>query len=152
MPIGMLVTLDAIFNQVIQNWKNGRTTWVFADEFYLLFRYEYSADFFYKLWKRIRKYNGLVTGVDAKCGRAPPFRWFRERGLWQDNTYVPNPGDIIFFNWDGDGLVDHVGIVEKVENSRVYTIEGNSSNACRQNSYPLGYSKNYGYGILSDFS
>ena len=63
MPIGMLVTLDAIFNRVIQNWKKGKTTWVFADEFYLLFRYEYSADFFYKLWKCIRKYNGLVTGL-----------------------------------------------------------------------------------------
>ena len=63
MPIGMLVTLDAIFNRVIQNWKKGKTTWVFADELYLLFRYQYSADFFYKLWKRIRKYNGLVTGL-----------------------------------------------------------------------------------------
>ena len=63
MPIGMLVTLDAIFNRVIQNWKKGKTTWVFSDEFYLLFRYQYSADFFYKLWKRIRKYNGLVTGL-----------------------------------------------------------------------------------------
>ena len=63
MPIGMLVTLDAIFNRVIQNWKLGNTTWIFCDEFYLLFRYPYSADFFYKLWKRIRKYNGLVTGL-----------------------------------------------------------------------------------------
>ena len=45
MPIGMLVTLDAIFNRVIQNWRKGKTTWVFADEFYLLFRYQYSADF-----------------------------------------------------------------------------------------------------------
>ena len=63
MPIGMLVTLDAIFNRVIQNWKLGKTTWIFCDEFSLLFRYPYSADFFYKLWKRIRKYNGLVTGL-----------------------------------------------------------------------------------------
>lgn len=63
MPIGMLVTLDAIFNRVIQNWKKGKTTWIFCDEFYLLFRYQYSADFFYRLWKRIRKYNGLVTGL-----------------------------------------------------------------------------------------
>lgn len=75
--------------------------------------------------------------------------WFQERGLWQDNTYIPNPGDIIFFNWDGDSLVDHVGIVEKVEGGRVYTIEGNSNNACRQNRYSLGYSGIYGYGILS---
>ena len=55
MPLGMLVTLDAIYNRVIQNWKKGRRTWIFCDEFYILFRYEYSANFFYKLWKRIRK-------------------------------------------------------------------------------------------------
>lgn len=63
MPLGMLVTLDAIYNRVIRNWRQGRTTWIVADEFYLLFRYEYSANFFYKLWKRIRKYNGLITGL-----------------------------------------------------------------------------------------
>lgn len=63
MPLGMLVTLDSIFNRVIQNWKRGKTTWIFADEFYLLFRYQYSADFFYRLYKRIRKYNGFVTGL-----------------------------------------------------------------------------------------
>ena len=63
MPLGMLVTLDAIYNRVIQNSKNGRRTWIYCDEFYLLFKYEYSANFFYKLWKRIRKYNGLITGL-----------------------------------------------------------------------------------------
>lgn len=63
MPLGMLVTLDSIFNRVIQNWKKGKTTWIFADEFYLLFRYQYSADFFYRLYKRIRKYYGFVTGL-----------------------------------------------------------------------------------------
>ena len=63
MPIGMLVTLDAIYNRVIQNWKRGHRTWIFCDEFYILFWYEYSANFFYKLWKRIRKYNGLITGM-----------------------------------------------------------------------------------------
>ena len=63
MPLGMLVTLDSIFNRVIQNWKKGKTTWIFADEFYLLFRYQYSADFFYRLYKRIRKYHGFVTSL-----------------------------------------------------------------------------------------
>ena len=48
---------------MIQNWKKGKTTWVFADEFYLLFRYQYSADFFYRLYKRIRKYHGFVTSL-----------------------------------------------------------------------------------------
>ena len=61
--VGLLVMLDAIYNRVIQNWKKGRRTWIFCDEFYILFRYEYSANFFYKLWKRIREYNGLVTGL-----------------------------------------------------------------------------------------
>ena len=63
MPLGMLVTLDAIFNRVIQNWKKGKRTWIFCDEFYLLFRYPYSAEFFYRLWKRIRKYNGFVNAM-----------------------------------------------------------------------------------------
>lgn len=63
MPIGILVTLDAIFNRMIQNWRKGRTTWIFVDEFYLLFRYQYSAEFFYKLWKRIRKYNGFMNAM-----------------------------------------------------------------------------------------
>ena len=67
MPLGMLVTLDAIYNRVIQNSKNGRRTWIYCDEFYLLFKYEYSANFFYKLWKRIRKYNGLITGLTQNC-------------------------------------------------------------------------------------
>lgn len=72
--------------------------------------------------------------------------WFQERGLWQDNSYEPRPGDIIFFDWDDggqDGSSDHVGIVE---NGRIYTIEGNSGDSCRQNSYPVGYYEIYGYG------
>ena len=60
------------------------------------------------------------------------------------------PGDIIFFDWDSggqDGRADHVGIVERVENGRVYTVEGNSDNdTCRQKSYPIGYYEIYGYG------
>ena len=77
--------------------------------------------------------------------------WFKERGLWQDNSYEPRPGDIIFFDWDDesgqDGLPDHVGIVQKVEDGRVYTVEGNSGDECRQNSYPVGYYEIYGYGV-----
>ena len=60
---------------------------------------------------------------------------------------------IIFFDWDDedeggqDSLSDHVGIVEKVENGRIYTIEGNSGDSCRQKSYPMGYYEILGYGI-----
>ena len=81
--------------------------------------------------------------------------WFKERGLWQDRSYTPSPGDIIFFDWDDpggfsgpqDGVPDHVGIVEKVENGVVYTVEGNSGDSCRQNSYCLGHYEIWGYGI-----
>ena len=99
----------------------------------------------------------IEAGVIPKfAGCVQGSRWFKERGLWQDCSYIPNPGDVIFFNWhdpDGvsgsqDGLPDHVGIVERVENGRVYTVEGNSGDKCCQRSYPVGYYEIYGYGVL----
>lgn len=90
---------------------------------------------------------GVVPKFAACASQGVP--WFKERGLWQDNSYEPRPGDIIFFDWDDggqDGSSDHVGIVEKVENGRVYTVEGNSGDSVRQNSYPIGYYEIYGYG------
>lgn len=90
---------------------------------------------------------GVIPKFAACASQGVP--WFQERGLWQDNSYEPRPGDIIFFDWDDggqDGSSDHVGIVEKVENGRIYTIEGNSGDSCRQNSYPVGYYEIYGYG------
>lgn len=74
--------------------------------------------------------------------------WFKERGQWQDGSYTPSAGEIIFFDWEGDGIADHVGIVEKVETDRVYTIEGNSDNVCKQRSYVVGSSVICGYGIF----
>lgn len=74
--------------------------------------------------------------------------------LWQDGSFEPSAGQIIFFDWDNkgssgpqDGQSDHVGIVEKCENGIVYTIEGNSGDSCRQNQYPVGYYEILGYGI-----
>ena len=63
MPIGMLVTLDAIFNRVIQNWKKGKPHGYLPMSFICCFATSTAPIFFYKLWKRIRKYNGLVTGL-----------------------------------------------------------------------------------------
>ena len=73
--------------------------------------------------------------------------WFKGKGQWQDRNYEPQAGDIIFFDWGNDGSIDHVGIVEKCENGTVYTVEGNSGDACRQQSYPVGSSSIYGYGV-----
>ncbi|NBI73244.1 CHAP domain-containing protein [Clostridiaceae bacterium] len=72
--------------------------------------------------------------------------WFKGKGQWQDKNYEPQAGDIIFFDWGNDGSIDHVGIVEKCENGTVYIVEGNSGDACRQQSYPVGSSSIYGYG------
>jgi type IV secretory pathway VirB4 component len=63
LPVGMLVVLDSIFNRVIRNRERGRATWIFIDEIYLLFSQEYSTNFLFTLWKRVRKYNAACTGI-----------------------------------------------------------------------------------------
>ena len=80
-------------------------------------------------------------------GVLPFIDWFRERGQWQDRDYEPIPGDIIFFDWEGDGIADHVGIVEKVDGDFVYTIEGNTDDQCLENRYYLRSSPICGFGL-----
>ena len=94
----------------------------------------------------------IDTGVIPKFAScANGVSWFQQRGQWADNTAEPTPGMIIFFDWDDesgqDGQPDHVGIVARVENGRVYTIEGNSGDACKEKSYLVGYYEILGYGI-----
>ncbi|MCR4722689.1 MAG: CHAP domain-containing protein [Eubacteriales bacterium] len=92
----------------------------------------------------IPKYAGCVRGTN----------WFKQRGQWADNSIDPSPGMIIFFDWDHkggsgsqDGRADHTGIVEKVENGYVYTVEGNTTDSCAERRYPVGYYEILGYGI-----
>lgn len=89
----------------------------------------------------VLKFSGCGTGV----------QWFQSRGLWLPGSTTPEPGMLIFFKWySSDALIaDHVGIVERVENGRVYTIEGNSNDMVRRNSYPVGYGEIKGYGVLT---
>lgn len=75
--------------------------------------------------------------------------WFRAKNQWLPGSATPKPGNIIFFDWEYDGLDgngDHTGIVEKVENGTVYTIEGNSGDAVRQKQYAIGHREILGYG------
>lgn len=78
--------------------------------------------------------------------------WFKTCGLWKDRGFSPKPGDIIFFDWANDttgsrdNSADHVGIVEKVDNGRVYTIEGNSSDSCCRRDYDINSLDILGYG------
>lgn len=89
-------------------------------------------------------------------------QWFKDRNRWQEPIYtnaqgqtvpyIPAPGDIIYFDWDRegegqDGIPDHVGIIEKVEDGRVYTVEGNSSDGVRNNSWAIGWLEFFGFGI-----
>ena len=93
----------------------------------------------------IPKYAGCVNGV----------QWFRDRDQWIDGNEEPVPGMIVFFDWDDpdgsagpqDGESDHTGIVERVEDGVVYTVEGNSGDSCRENHYPVGYYEILGYGV-----
>ena len=63
LPVGMLVVLDSIFNRIIRNRGLKRNTWIYIDEIYLLFQHEYSANFLFTLWKRMRKYQACGTGI-----------------------------------------------------------------------------------------
>ncbi len=85
----------------------------------------------------IPKFAGVGTGIN----------WFQNRGQWQGRGYHPKPGDIIFFDWDGDGYGNHVGIVENSDETYVYTIEGNSGDRCKRRTYFITSSMILGYGI-----
>ena len=76
--------------------------------------------------------------------------WFQSRGQWGARGYENiAPGDAIFFDWDGDGTADHVGLVIGTDGSRVYTVEGNSGDACKIKSYPADYACIKGYGLMN---
>ena len=76
--------------------------------------------------------------------------WFQSHGQWGARGYNNlAPGDAIFFDWDLDGTADHVGIVIGTDGSRVYTVEGNSGDACKIKSYDLNYQSIKGYGLMN---
>lgn len=68
LPLGMLVILESIYNRVIQNWRAGRRTWVFVDEFSIFFRYPFATNFFLRMWKQVRKRSGYMTGITQNVG------------------------------------------------------------------------------------
>ena len=89
----------------------------------------------------------LDAGILPKELNVIPYvEWFRERDQWQYIDDEPSPSDLIFYDWESDGLADHVGIVERVEDGIVYSIEGNAGDACIENSHYLATAPIYGYG------
>lgn len=74
--------------------------------------------------------------------------WFQTQGKWKSGGSVPTPGTIIFFDWDHDGASDHVGIVENCDGTTVHTVEGNSGDRVKQNSYSINSPSILGYGFV----
>lgn len=73
--------------------------------------------------------------------------WFQSRGQWADRNFEPTPGCLIFYDWESDGEIDHVGIVENCEGGLVHTVEGNAGDICARCAYWVGSSVIVGYGI-----
>ena len=92
---------------------------------------------------------GLSEPRFAAC-QSQGIPWFQSHGQWGGRDYTNiAPGDAIFFDWDLDGSADHVGIVVGTDGSRVYTVEGNSGDACKIKSYSLTYECIKGYGLMN---
>ena len=92
---------------------------------------------------------GLSEPRFAAC-QSQGVPWFQSHGQWGARGYENiAPGDAIFFDWDLDGSADHVGIVVGTDGSRVYTVEGNSGDACKIKSYSLTYECIKGYGLMN---
>ena len=92
---------------------------------------------------------GLSEPRFSAC-QAQGIPWFQSHGQWGGRDYANiAPGDAIFFDWDLDGRADHVGIVVGTDGSRVYTVEGNSGDACKIKSYSLTYECIKGYGLMN---
>ena len=104
----------------------------------------------------------FVSWCEDQCGylkseAAPKFAivsdgadWFVLRDQWRLMGDTPEPGDLIFFDWEQDGDRDHVGIVTAVVDDKVFTVEGNSSDLCRQKRYFLDDPVIYGYGVIKE--
>ena len=92
---------------------------------------------------------GLSEPRFAAC-QSQGIPWFQSHGQWGARGYDNlAPGDAIFFDWDLDGRADHVGIVIGTDGSRVYTVEGNSGDACKIRSYDVNYECIKGYGLMN---
>ena len=108
-------------------------------------RVEWCACFVSWCYNRMGKSEPRFAGCQSQG-----IPWFVNHGQWGDRGY-PNiaPGDAIFFDWDLDGSADHVGIVIGTDGERVYTVEGNSGDACKVKSYSLNYECIKGYGLMN---
>ena len=94
---------------------------------------------------------GLSGLIGRECGVERHIQIFKRLGIWnEDGSSTPKAGDIITFNWDqgnqpNNGFADHIGIVESVSNGFIHTIEGNSNDQVRRNTYRIGHGNIRGF-------
>lgn len=112
--------------------------------------------------KRVEWCAIFVSWCEDQCGlidgmKAPAFAvvgdgadWFAKRDMWLGKDDEPAAGDLIFFDWEQDGDRDHVGIVTSVKDGMVFTVEGNSSDLCRQKRYYLNDPVIHGYARIKE--
>ncbi len=125
-----------------------------GDKYWQWYGYNHRVEWCAVFVSYIANQNGILNT------KVPKFVWvkvgvdyYKERNLLKTpKEYTPKPADVIFFDWNNNGVIDHVGYVEKVVNNTVYTIEGNVDyKDVRRKKYPLNSSYIYAYGVL-DFS
>lgn len=91
----------------------------------------------------------IESGAMLKHSYCPTgVQWFKNQGQWVDRSVTPEPGYIVYFDWGGDGIADHIGIVEYSDGGVVYTIEGNANDTCQRLAYAVGSRKILGYGVI----
>lgn len=112
MPIGMLVVLDSILNRITKNRAEGRETYIFIDEIYLLFQHEYSANFLFTLWKRVRKYGAYCTGITQNVDDLLQSHTAR--------TMLANSEFIIMLNQGGTDREDLANLLQISENQMTH--------------------------------
>lgn len=128
-----------------------------GEKYYTWYGFNYRVEWCAVFVSWLANQHGLLETEIPKFASVKYGAWFyQERGTWKDNTYTPQPGDIIIFNYDKTDPYDyeHVGIVEKVQDGRIYTIEGNANykndpinTAVVRRNYPLKYHKIVGFGV-----
>ena len=112
LPVGMLVVLDSILNRITKNRAEGKETYIFIDEIYLLFEHEYSANFLFTLWKRVRKYGAYCTGITQNVDDLLQSHTAR--------TMLANSEFIIMLNQGGTDREDLANLLQISETQMTY--------------------------------
>lgn len=112
MPVGMLVVLDSILNRITSNRAKGRRTYIFIDEIYLLFAHEYSSNFLYTLFKRVRKYGAAITGITQNV--EDMLRSANARAMLSNSNFV------VMLNQNGSDRQELANLLSISENQMQY--------------------------------